>query len=478
MTARSLHLGLNHVDPNAYEGWDGALSGCINDATDFHRLASSLGFSATMLTDAQATSYRLLQELSTAARECRSGDIFLVTYSGHGGQVPDATSEEQDNQDETWVCWDRQVVDDELYAIWAQFAAGVRIVVISDSCHSGTVVKMRLYEQLSASVARDAAALPTNGRIKAIPLATSMRIAERDKGMYDTVQFISGRGTRDRVEASLILISGCQDNQLSYDGDANGLFTGTFLRVWNNGAFQGSYRSLHRAILDQMPPYQTPNFLTVGAYRPEFEDQRPFTLAAPGGTVTPQPPEPTPPGPQPSRPVLRMGDSGAEVRQLQELLNRRGYALTADGFFGRATDGSVRQFQAANGLSADGIVGQQTWAALEGANTGVTPTQPTDTQPTDTQPTTQPTGGTGGTNRPTLRRGDSGQAVREMQTLLTQQGYYLTADGVFGPRTESLVKSFQRANGLVADGIVGQQTWVALERVRNRNGIGAMPYFA
>jgi len=41
--------------------------------------------------------------------------------------------------DETWVLYDRQLVDDELYKIWSKFKPGVRILVLSDSCHSGTV---------------------------------------------------------------------------------------------------------------------------------------------------------------------------------------------------------------------------------------------------------------------------------------------------------------------------------------------------
>ncbi len=68
----------------------------------------------------------------------RQGDIYFLTYSGHGGQVPDTNGEgESDSSDETWLAYDRQIVDDELYELWAKFKPGVRIVVLSDSCHSG-----------------------------------------------------------------------------------------------------------------------------------------------------------------------------------------------------------------------------------------------------------------------------------------------------------------------------------------------------
>jgi hypothetical protein len=71
-----------------------------------------------------------------------SGDFFWLTYSGHGGQVSDTNSDDEtDEKDETWVLYDRQLVDLELYALWGEFKPGVRIFVLSDSCHSGSVTR-------------------------------------------------------------------------------------------------------------------------------------------------------------------------------------------------------------------------------------------------------------------------------------------------------------------------------------------------
>lgn len=62
-----------------------------------------------------------------------------------------------------------------------------------------------------------------------------------------------------------------------------------------------------------------------------------------------------------------------------------------------------------------------------------------------------------GEARPTLRRGSTGAAVKELQSLLN-----LSADGAFGAKTEAAVKAFQSARGLTSDGIVGAATWGAL----------------
>jgi peptidoglycan hydrolase-like protein with peptidoglycan-binding domain len=63
---------------------------------------------------------------------------------------------------------------------------------------------------------------------------------------------------------------------------------------------------------------------------------------------------------------------------------------------------------------------------------------------------------------PTLRQGSRGAAVTQLQNLLRNKGFNVTADGDFGPKTAAAVKSFQSSRGLVADGVVGPKTWAAL----------------
>lgn len=63
---------------------------------------------------------------------------------------------------------------------------------------------------------------------------------------------------------------------------------------------------------------------------------------------------------------------------------------------------------------------------------------------------------------PTLRRGDTGENVKTLQKLLAKDGSNLEIDGIFGPGTQSAVRSFQRRHNLEVDGIVGPQTWGAL----------------
>jgi uncharacterized caspase-like protein len=85
----ALHIGLNSVDPRQYEGWSGPLTACEADANDMADLARSQGFAAAKLLTKKATRDAVQKAIADAAKHLTSGDIFFLTYSGHGGQAPD-----------------------------------------------------------------------------------------------------------------------------------------------------------------------------------------------------------------------------------------------------------------------------------------------------------------------------------------------------------------------------------------------------
>jgi hypothetical protein len=280
----ALTIGVNSVDPRHYAGWSGPLNACEADARDMADIARSRKFRVQSLLTRRATRKAVLGGITKAARALKTGDIFLLTYSGHGGQVPDRNSDEPDTQDETWCLYDGELIDDEIYKALGQFGRGVRVLVFSDSCHSGTVIKVAFY---AARATESGAALPAGStprgeggrvRYRNMPREVALRTYRAHKAMYDKLQDAVKGNPEEGVRASAILISGCQDNQLSLDGDFNGLFTANLLRVWKEGQFKGSYRALHATINRNMPPDQTPKFFTVGAPSRAFERQRPFTI--------------------------------------------------------------------------------------------------------------------------------------------------------------------------------------------------------
>ncbi|ABX07820.1 N-acetylmuramoyl-L-alanine amidase family 2 (plasmid) [Herpetosiphon aurantiacus DSM 785] len=113
------------------------------------------------------------------------------------------------------------------------------------------------------------------------------------------------------------------------------------------------------------------------------------------------------------------------AKTAQYLLRTHGASITADGAFGPATEAAVKAFQTAKGLTVNGIIGAATWESLIR----------------------------------TVRLGDSGDAVRAVQTRLAAQGYTTTSDGQFTATLNALVKTFQTNRQLSVDGVVGINSW-------------------
>jgi hypothetical protein len=77
------------------------------------KIADSLGDLSILILNEEATADRIISELGQSAWNLDDNGILLLTYSGHGGQIPDVNGDEEDGKDVTWVLYDRQLVDDE-----------------------------------------------------------------------------------------------------------------------------------------------------------------------------------------------------------------------------------------------------------------------------------------------------------------------------------------------------------------------------
>lgn len=142
-------------------------------------------------------------------------------------------------------------------------------------------------------------------------------------------------------------------------------------------------------------------------------------------------------------PTLRKGAKGAAVTQMQQLLADAGFSPgSIDGDFGAGTERALKRFQAANQLTADGVCGPKTWAALESS---FEPTPPPAPPP-----------------HPVLKKGSKGAEVSELQNLLKEAGVDVSVDGNFGPGTQLAVETYQYSRGLTVDGVAGSAIWNAL----------------
>ena len=267
------------VGINNYPGIFNDLKGCVNDANDWAELLTEFGFEVNVLLDDQGTRENIKASLGNLVASLRSGDYGVFTYSGHGTYNRDTSGDEPDSYDEALYVYDGILLDDELRVILDNLNPQASLVVIADSCYSGTVTRV---------VEEDHYAKP-----RFVPVLG-----------YDPLVPVK---TRFLAEAEMLelLVTGCSDTELSYDAFINGRYNGAMsryaidaIRANREATFNEFYALLRQSLPSQDYP-QTPQL--------EGSDQNkarvlfvPFPADEPGPGPEPQPepePEPVPDSP-------------------------------------------------------------------------------------------------------------------------------------------------------------------------------------
>ncbi|CAA6812296.1 MAG: Metacaspase [uncultured Sulfurovum sp.] len=272
----SIHIGLEYIDAVHY-GSDGALRTCGKDCLDMKEIAEAQNFeSSIVLLNEEGTRDAVSEAITNASRELVLGDILFISYSGHGGSVPNENSDEEDEKDESWCLFDGFFLDDELYALWTKFAEGVRIMVVSDSCHSGTVTKVPPGQDPSSMIIS-----------KYFPDEEAKKVYFEHKSFYLEVKGLASKSKGLEVKASVKLIAGCQDDESSYvlPADENSLLTRELNRVWDAGQFVGTTVDFFEQIKEGVERiandnkiYQKPNLYNIGKCNERFNTQKPFGI--------------------------------------------------------------------------------------------------------------------------------------------------------------------------------------------------------
>lgn len=276
MSARgiSLHIGVNRTNPEHYPGWDEPLKSPEKDVDTMERIAKSQGFETSQLKSEQATRRAVIEAFMNAASELTAGDFFLVTYSGHGGRVKDVSGDEKDKKDDTWCLYDGQLLDDELHVLFAEFAEDVRVLLIADSCHSGTLLKGASDPSNDTEVDDDFV-IP-----RAMPVTAVAATFNSNRSFYTEIQD-NLPVPRPEIKASVRLLSGCQEDELSYGSDESGRFTWVINDLLKDGGYNGTYKDFHREIVQTLKRpirNQTPGHSQEGKKSPEFDNQPPFKI--------------------------------------------------------------------------------------------------------------------------------------------------------------------------------------------------------
>jgi metacaspase-1 len=196
------------------------------DAGLFAALALERGFvEPVLLLGQKATRATVRATLLEMAALSEPGDLFLLTFAGHGGRRRVRVSGDESREVGTWQLYDGTLNDEQLKSDLARFRHGARVLVISDSCCGG----------------------------------------------------IPALGPTD-LKASVLVFAACEEGQYADGAGLPGHFSGLLRRTLNESAFHGSYGELHDALCSGMPPYQRPGYYRLGISDAAFEAQRPLTI--------------------------------------------------------------------------------------------------------------------------------------------------------------------------------------------------------
>lgn len=248
---RALCIGIND-----YPGTNMDLSGCVNDANDWKTALKARGFETGILLDSDAVKQNMVESIKKIVSDTGRDDIAVITYSGHGTWVPDEDDDEVDGRDEALCPHDitkgSVLTDDELYEIFSERKRGARIIVISDSCHSGTV-------------ARACNLMPgTEGdswNFQMVRYLAPEFYIKNDTILKRAlkVERIRANG---KIRAAAVLLSGCKDDEYSYDAwfneRPNGAFTYVALQTLKDLPEDASYRDWYRKIREILPHVRYP----------------------------------------------------------------------------------------------------------------------------------------------------------------------------------------------------------------------------
>lgn len=295
MNRYALHIGLNQVNPGHYGSSFPVLKGAVNDAMAMQRLLQPLGYAQQIpLQGSNATATNVQQELTRLAGTLVAGDLLVITYSGHGSQIIDVNGDDTDGLDEVFILWDRLYLDDELRRMFGKFRLGVRIVVISDSCNSGTNIELAVVEEsdkrqednlptlIEASLDQpDDDGLPAEedvGQSRLISSDVAMAIVSNHPDLYGPIMKqapLPASGLR----ATILSLPACRDEQQAWElpTGQHGWFTYWLTHELTNNGLPNNYLTLCNRMIALTAQYkQTPQLKIDGPNSPALQNQKPF----------------------------------------------------------------------------------------------------------------------------------------------------------------------------------------------------------
>jgi len=240
---RALQWGIND-----YPSSNNDLRGCLNDIAEWSFLLKDVYKFDEIYTifDSNATKNNVVNKMKELIEKSVAGDILVFDYSGHGTYTQDLNGDEIDGKDEAICLYDGLLIDDDIKEILSKIKDGVRTTVIFDSCFSGS--STRAFGD-NNDLYRVARFMPPKDEM----IAKMSTLPVKSK-MFKTIG-------QTEEEMNHILISGCSDNEVSYDANFSGKYYGA-MSYWATKVLKGNpfitYSEFYTKLRTKLPSRQYP----------------------------------------------------------------------------------------------------------------------------------------------------------------------------------------------------------------------------
>lgn len=235
-TTYLIAFGCSNVSPLAYFGWNGELPGIDLDLINIQSLAKS--DKEFIARDNIASAINFKKTVSDVAKIAEYGDRVTIYFSGHGTYIEDSVYKEDAFLHDQAIClFDGLLTDNEIFNLLAQFRPGVNLILIIDSCHSGSMYK--LYQTGSK-----------------IPKSMPIKVLEKMKPV--------NYNRPNKIVANLKYFGACQENQYSYATPSGSLFTYNLYNTHKQFP-KLPYKTLFYKMLNLklFPPEQSPKYTNL-----------------------------------------------------------------------------------------------------------------------------------------------------------------------------------------------------------------------
>jgi metacaspase-1 len=266
--AYAIVIGSGLLQPTGYGGCKVRTKSCENDAVAMTRFARRRGFTLIGPHDShapflskQALKDDIKKAVRKAASELKRGDMLLLFYAGHGASLPVGRKKNQ----EIWCFSDGRLWDLEWDHLRAEFADGVKLVIVSDSCYSGGFGPPEKDDPREPNSVR----CP---RPRVLGKDCLQKVSGNSANEFKLLRRKLGRMPRQR--AKVLLLAACQANQVACASRSHGVFTRKLLEVAKDRAL--SYAGVFHHVRRKFPSCQSPFLWQTGRGSDEFREEKAF----------------------------------------------------------------------------------------------------------------------------------------------------------------------------------------------------------